>query len=208
KRPAEAEVDRRLLYIEPDPHGPAAHNGGGSPNTFHGAFGALTSIPRSEPILDDLLDVQDHNQLVRRIRDVIEANFDRVAALVQTFVPADALTASPPEQWPWNTWNSTAHDVAIEQAGLTYSTYMRVKISSVVEGIAPSINAICNYPEESNHAQLVRDTVYAWASSRGLFDEASSDRYRPTEDQVAFLKAFDLGFVRRRARFVIAAFNW
>jgi len=228
KRPAEAEVDRRLLYIEPDPHGPAAREGGGSPNTFHGALGALTTIPRSEPILDDLLVVQAHNQLVRRIRDVIESNFDRVAILVEAIVPADALTASPPEQWPWNTWNSAAHDAAIAQAGMTYSTYMRVKISSVVEGIASSINAICNYPEESNHAQLVRDTVYAWAANRGLFggpppgttppdpcaaaDEnrrrTSTEPYRPSDDQVAFLKAFDLGFVRRRARFVIAAFNW
>ena len=92
---------------------------------------------------------------------------------------------------------------------MTYSTYMRVKISSVVEGIADAINAICNYPEESNHAQLVRDTVYAWAGSRGLFGgPGSEEAYRPSDDQVAFLKAFDLGFVRRRARFVIAAFNW
>jgi hypothetical protein len=110
---------------------------------------------------------------------------------------------------------------------MTYSTYMRVKISSVVEGIANSTNAICNYPEESNHAQLVRDTIYAWAANRGLFggpppgstppdpcaaeDESrptSTEPYRPSDDQVAFLKAFDLGFVQRRACFVIAAFNW
>ena len=83
KRPAEAEVDRRLLYIEPDPHGATAREGGSSPNTFHGALGALTTIPRSEPILDDLLVVEAHNQLVRRIRDVIETNFDRVAVLVR-----------------------------------------------------------------------------------------------------------------------------
>ncbi len=227
KRPAEAEVDRRLLYVEPDPGGVASREGGGSPNTFHGALGALTTIPRSEPILDDLLVVQEHNDLVRRVRDVVETNFDRVAALVEAIVPPDALTASPPENWPWTTWNASVHDTAIAQAGMTYSTYMRVKISSVVEGIAASINAICNYPAESNHAQLVLDTVYAWAAKRGLLGEgpsaapaadpcaaedkdrpASPEPYRPTDDQVDFLRAFDLGFVRRRARFVIAAFNW
>ena len=180
KRPAEAEVDRRLLYIEPDPHGPAAREGGASPNTFHGALGALTSIPRSEPILDDLLVVQAHNQLVRRIRDVVETNFDGVAVLVEAIVTPEGLTASAPEQWPWNTWNTAVHDSAIAQAGMTYSTYMHVKISSVVEGIAGSINAICNYPEESNHAQLVRNTVYAWAANRGLFGAPPRDLRRPT----------------------------
>lgn len=227
KRPSEAEVDRKLLYIEPDPHGSATGEGGESPDTFHAAIGALTTIPRSEPILDDLLEVQEHNELVRQIRDVIETNFDRIAVVVRGFVPADALTASPPDQWPWQQWNADAHSAAIGEANMTYATYIRAKVSSVVGGIAASINQICNYPRESNHAALVRATVHAWADDRGLFgvpptpptgadpcEAENSDRpqepepYRPSDDQVKFLRAFDLGFVRRRTRFVIAALNW
>jgi hypothetical protein len=58
-KPARAEVDRRLLYLEPDPGSPAKsppqrHD---EPGTIANALGALSGIPRKEPILDDLLSV-------------------------------------------------------------------------------------------------------------------------------------------------------
>jgi patatin-related protein len=223
RRPAEAEVDRKLLYIEPDPGGRALREGGESPDTLHAAVGALTTIPRSEPILDDLLVVQERNEQVLRIRDVIETNFDRVAALVRPMVQPATLT--PPAQWPWDQWSKQVHEAALNEAGATYSTYVRLKISNVVDGLAASVNALCNYPKESNHAQLVRAVVRTWARRHGLYGtragapapdpcEAEDEReeirepYRPTDEQVSFLRAFDLGFARRRTRFVIAAFNW
>jgi patatin-related protein len=225
RRPSEAEVVRRLLYIEPDPGGRALREGGESPDTLHAAVGALTTIPRSEPILDDLLVVQARNEQVSRIRDVIETNFDRVAALVRPIVQPATLAATPPEQWPWGQWNNAAHEAALDEAGATYSTYVRLKMSNVIDGLAASVNALCNYPQESNHAQLVRAAVRAWARSHNLYgaragapapdpcgaeDERQErpEPYRPTDEQVSFLRSFDLGFVRRRTRFVIAAFNW
>ena len=56
-RPAESEVDRRLLYLEPDPGRLRHEPGRRRPRDSRRAMGALTAIPRSEPILDDLLDV-------------------------------------------------------------------------------------------------------------------------------------------------------
>ena len=222
--PAESEVDRRMLYIEPDPGGRAAKQGGEDPKTLPAALGAMTTIPRSEPILDDLLAVAAHNERVERMRDVIETNFDRVAALIDPVIPDDVLAAGPPQAWPWAQWNTQIHDLAIQNAGMAYSTYLRLKISSVLDGFARSVCAICRYPEDSNHAALVRSAVHAWGETAGLF--AGLERKAPTgscedravgekaptvdltEKQVEFLKAFDLGFLRRRLRFVIAAFNW
>ena len=227
RRAAETEVDRRLLYIEPDPHPASKTEGGSSPDTLHAAIGALTSIPRSEPILDDLLDVAEHNRRVRRIRAVIESNFGHVAAVVRGITTPEQLAATAPEDWPWTTWNAAANDAAVAEAGLTYATYLRVKIASVLEGFAGSISKICDYPEESNHAALVRSAVFAWGKRRGLLDdgapkplgadpcEAEDEEHpptieprRPSDDQIAFLRAFDLGYARRRFRFVVAAFNW
>jgi patatin-related protein len=227
RRGAETEVDRRLLYIEPDPHPASKTEGGSSPDTLHAAIGALTSIPRSEPILDDLLGVMEHNRVVRRIRAVIESNFEYVAALVRGIATPEQLAATAPEDWPWSTWNGAANDAAVAEAGLTYATYLRVKIAGVLEGFAGSINTICNYPEDSNHAALVRSTVFAWGKRRGLLDDGAPkplgadpcdaeneerppavEPPRPRDDQIAFLRAFDLGYARRRFRFVVAAFNW
>src|SRR4029077_8384202 len=80
-----------------------------------------------------------------------------------------------------------------------------LKIAAVLDGFAQAICAICNYPGDSNHASLVHAAVASWGADKGLFDESSVGA---TPDQVRFLHAFDLGFMRRRVRFVIAAFNW
>lgn len=203
-RPAESEVDRRLLYLEPDPGGMGPTRGGEDPETLAAALGALTTIPRSEPILDDLLRVQEHNERVRRMQDVIEANFDRVAGLIDPIVSDDTLSGQP-EQWPWDEWNDKVNAVVTANAGMPHATYLRLKIAAVLGGFAQAICTICNYPDESNHAALVRAAVDCWGASEGLYDRSSAE---PTEKQIRFLRAFDLGFMRRRVRFVIAALNW
>ncbi len=225
-RPAESEVDRRLLYIEPDPAGLAPRQGGDDPETLTAAVGALSSIPRSEPILDDLLGVQVHNEQVARIRDVVEANFAGVAGQVAPLVDIDTLTHTSPSAWPWSNWNEQVHALAIGNAGISYTTYLRVKISSVADGLAEAVCAVCAYPDESNQAYLVRETIRAWARGHGLFaglardqeaepcaDRGSEEPRRPvapgpTAGQIAFLQAFDLGFMRRRLRFLVAGLNW
>jgi patatin-related protein len=203
-RPAESEVDRRLLYLEPDPGGMSTSQGGEDPETLAAALGALTTIPRSEPILDDLLRVHEHNERVRRMQDVIEANFDGVAALIDPIVSDDVLSGQP-QQWPWAEWNEKVNGVVTANAGMPYATYLRLKIAAVLDGFARAICTICNYPDESNHAVLVRAAVDCWGANEGLYDRSSPE---PTDKQIRFLQAFDLGFMRRRVRFVIAALNW
>ena len=85
--PPRFEVDRRLLYLEPDP-GDATEPGrtGAAPSTVVAAIGGLTGLPRSEPILDDLVEVGALNERVRRIRDIIETSWDTVEARVRELV--------------------------------------------------------------------------------------------------------------------------
>jgi patatin-related protein len=217
ERPAECEVDRKLLYIEPDPGGIAQTKGGPSPQTLSAALGAATTIPRAEPILDDLVGVEEHNERVERIRDVIEANFERVGARVDAVLREDAdVLAKPPDSWPWTTWSDSIHTLAIDEAGAAYATYVRLKISSVLDGFAAAVCALCNYPPDSNHALLVRSAIHAWGRTEGLYAgigrgtsaPAEGAAFAPSADQIEFLRAFDLGFMRRRLRFVIAALNW
>ncbi len=150
-----------------------------SPDTLHAAVGALTTIPRSEPILDDLLVVQGRNEQVRRIRDVIETNFDRVAALVRPIVQPAVLAATPPDQWPWGKWNTDVYDAALSEAGHDLLHLRSAQDQHVVDGLATSVSALCNYPKESNHAQLIRAAVRAWACNHGLYGAHAATR-RPT----------------------------
>jgi patatin-related protein len=214
-RPAESEIDRKLLYIEPDPGGHDPTQGGPSPETLPAAIGAAMKIPRSEPILDDLMSVEEHNERVGRIRDVIEANFERVGTQVDALLQGDVLS-SPPATWPWTSWNDQVHGLAMAEAGAAYATYVRMKISSVLDGFASSACALCNYPPESDHALLVREAIHGWGRSEGLYagvgrvgaGGSNSAPFTPSLAQVEFLQAFDLGFMRRRLRFMIAALNW
>jgi hypothetical protein len=63
---------------------------------------------------------------------------------------------------------------------------------------------VCDFPDDSNHAQLVRSVLRLWANKRGLFTQEPE----PTELQVQFLRHFDLGYQERRLRFVTSALRW
>ena len=95
-------------------------------------------------------------------------------------------------------------DTEVEEAGLAYATYLRMKISGTVDRYADTVCNVCDFPDDSNHAQLVRSVLRRWAEERDLF----SQQPEPTDLQVAFLRHFDLGYQERRLRFVTSALRW
>jgi patatin-related protein len=210
RRRADVEVERRLLYFEPDPgdaHLPAqpAHQEKRKPpRPIKAIAAAVSSLPSQEPILDDLLAVEAHNRRVRRLRDVIETSFDGVAAVVENVLgPLDPLAATPDIQTLAG-WNDRMHDRTIEEAGPAYTTYIRLKISSTIDRYAQTVCDVCDYPADSNHAILVRHVVRALAETLGLFEQQAT----ASDVQTSFLRNFDLGFGERRLLFVIAALRW
>jgi patatin-related protein len=208
KRPADVEVDRRLLYLEPDPgevHPPSRDAQPlPAPKTIQAAIGAVSGLPRKEPILDDLLDVEAHNDRVTLLRQVIETNFDPVADILEDALgPLDELP-SDPDLATLAEWNTTMHGKAIEHAGPAYSSYLRLKISETADRYAQTVCSVCDYPFDSNHAMFVRHAVRAWADKLGLFERSAT----PTKTQLGFLRNFDLGFGERRLGFVTAALRW
>jgi patatin-related protein len=210
QRRADVEVERRLLYLEPDPGERFAPEKGrpvapkAAPGTLAAIMAAVSGLPRHEPILDDLLDVRSHNARVQRLRDVIETSFTGVAEIVGSVVgslddiPDDAQSAKLAE------WTTEVNKRAIAEAGLAYATYLRVKISGTVDRYAESVCNVCDFPDDSNHAQLARSVLRSWAVERGLF----SQQPEPTELQLTFLRHFDLGYQERRLRFVTSALRW
>ena len=208
RRPADVEVDRRLLYLEPDPgeaHLPSPNDPPRpAPGTIQAAIGAASGLPRKEPILDDLLEVEAHNERVAVIRDVIETNFDPVAAILEDTLGPLAELSSQPELETLAEWNKGMHAEAIKQAGPAYSSYLRLKISSAADRYAQTVCSVCDYPADSNHALLVRQAIRAWAEKLGLFERSAA----PTQVQLSYLRNFDLGFGERRLGFVTAALRW
>jgi len=209
ERPAGLEVDRRLLYLEPDPGDPQRPQQQARPNTLAAAIGGLTGLPRAEPILDDLVEVGALNERVERIQDIIETSWTPIAGRMQELVAevlgSDAVSSiheipADPESPELAQLRQRLDGAAREEAGFNYATYVRLKISGVVDRYAETACAVCELPPDSSHAQLARRVVRCWAEGEGLFEKESIE---PSNRQVRFLVDFDLDYAQRRLRFVI-----
>jgi patatin-related protein len=168
---------------------------------------SVSGLPRQEPILSDILDVNHHNERVRRIRDVIETSFDPIRARIEQMIGAE-LAGLTQQQTPAELaqWRTRINDDAQAAAGFAYATYIRSKVSGVVDSFARTICRLGDFPADSNQAAFVRDVVRAWAGTR-LYREVEG-RQAPVDDLVAFLRRFDLPYRARRLRFVIDGLSW
>ena len=154
-RRADCEVDRRLLYLEPDPGdrfvtdaGQAAVAPSRRRRRSKALLGATSGIPRHEPILDDLLSVAAHNERVSMIRDVIETSFAGVSEFLDGVDRHDRVApgASPRASCSQSWCASRSTTETMVEAGLSYTTYLRLKISGVIDRYAETVCAVCNYP--------------------------------------------------------------
>ncbi|HEY7603570.1 MAG TPA: patatin-like protein [Gaiellaceae bacterium] len=198
RRPADVEVDRRLLYLEPDPGGAARAAQQSAPGTIAAAIGGLSGLPRAEPILDDLVEVGALNQRVRRIGDIVETSWDTIAARVKEIVgPLESLPTDPhsPELAEIK---KRLDEEARKSAGFSYATYVRLKISGVIDRYAQTACNVCDLPSDSNHAILTRSALRSWAEKQQLFEP----QVEPSPRQLQFLIDFDLDYASRRLRFV------
>jgi patatin-related protein len=203
ERPADVQVDRRLLYLEPDPSSALRPSTRPKPSTLAAALGGLTGLPRVEPILDDLVEVGALNERVRRIRDIVETSWDTVEKRVREIVgPLPEIPKNPADSKLADIRKRTEEE-ARASAGFSYATYIRLKISGVVDRYAETACAVCDLPPDSTHALLARSVLRCWAEERKLFDQAMDT----TPEQLDFLKIFDLAHGERRLRFVIDGLN-
>ena len=203
RRGAELEVDRRLLYLEPDPGSPPAGNRAGkSPSPIATVLASVSGLPRQEPLLDDIQEVNLHNERVRRIADIVETSFESVGRRVAEIVGSDLgrLTADEsPEEVA--RWRDQINAEARATAGFAYATYVRTKVSGVAESFARTICRLADFPDLCNQAGFVRNVIRSWAEAR-LLPVDQSGRRTFASDTEAFLRRFDLAYRGRRLRFV------
>jgi Protein of unknown function (DUF3376) len=103
-------------------------------------------------------------------------------------------------------WSEEIATAARKSAGLAYATYIRSKVSGVVDRYARAICRRSDYPDDCNQAAFVRAVLREWARTR-LFTERDG-RPVTADDHVEFLRTFDLDYGARRLRFVIDALSW
>lgn len=213
-RPAYREVDRRLVYVDPDPRQSAPPVAGRIPGFFSTLKAALSDIPRNEPIADELDWVVGFNERVRRLRAIVEAARPQISRLVLDVTPA--ATDRPFTAEEIRGWRESVNVRVAESAGFAYEGYVRLKLSSALGFIARVIADFCGIEERSIAARAIFETVSAWAQIDGIIYRSGEvqvpDRDAPAETGglppwVKFLLDFDVEFRRRRMSFLIQGQN-
>jgi patatin-related protein len=209
-RPARRLVDRRFVYIEPKPslggfrlsaREPVSKDGiPRLPGFFRTILGAISDIPREQPIRDNLDTIAERSRRIRRMQHIIEALRPEIETTVEMTVgrrffivrPTPARLAS---------WRSKLQTKAAKAAGFAYPAYGHLKLSGVVEDLAALIFTLSGASGPSAR-EAQRDAIWAALRRAGL-DEMNLDLGDGAPPAlIAFFRAHDIGFRLRRLRFL------
>jgi patatin-related protein len=217
-RTSPSEVRRALVYVEPSPT-VVEHAGAlelrdlpfPASNVLAETFRSVSTIPLSQTMGDQVSKLRRRNTDVDELRSVIEQSFDGV----RDRVTAEAAAAGAPNPLDGGTpdvdgswWRSVAEKLhASDDIGPTYT---RIKLSSVVNGLAALVADAARYPADSLQRELVRAVLRRAAVAEGLLPlvGAETPAGEVTAKQVDFLRAFDIEYERRRVAFVRDGIAW
>lgn len=204
-RPAATEVDRRLIYVEPDPTTePGGSPVGRAPGLVQTIVGGFAGIPRQEPIIGDLIDLAVHNTNVAKIRDVIETSFEPMRRRVRSEVGDGRGLDEPLDVAEVTAWRLALSEQAVSDAGFSYPTYLRLRIRAVIDDFAQLVADRRGYPPTSAHALFVGRILRRWAEAQQLLDKAAAG----TDAQRELIQTLDMAHHERHVRFLIAAMSW
>jgi patatin-related protein len=211
-RPAYRPVDRRLVYIDPDPEFYDGDAERSVPGFFSMLKAAMSDIPRNQPVIDELGWVIDFNDQARRLKAVIEGARPYISGLVTSILAADAHHTVTAEQI--RVWREQAARQVISDAGFAYQGYVRLKLASVRAFVSRLIVKQRGCPWRSPLARAITEVVEAWApdagdGGAGNGGDALADA--PTAAALPrwaeFLLLFDIDYRKRRLNFLIEALN-
>ena len=201
-RPAKREVERRFVYIDPTPNRRAIRLPGGGesllPGFFTTIFGAISDIPREQPIRDNLEAIDARSSRIRRISHIVEAIRPEVEQAIERVfghkLLLDRLTPSR-----LSAWRAKAQAIAAQQAGFAYASYGHLKLSGVVEDI---INLLFGLVPGSDPDALARLRQSIWGEVRraGIDEVGALTAGGASKAAIQFFREHDLGFRIRRLR--------
>lgn len=187
------EVDRRLIYLQPDPATAPTSPSADEIKYLKTIWGALSAIARTEPIGDDFANIEEFNTRVRLAGGII----DRVRDLHgEQLADLPGIAGKRPEEIdPDAARREIAKDLEAT-AGLPYQAYLELRTLAVVEQLARNATRTCRL-EESIQRSVLTAAVRRWSEERGLIG-ADADR----DAQAEIRDALDVGYLWRQLRFV------
>ena len=204
-RPAKREVDRRFVYIDPKPGLRAVgFNKSGKaelPGFVGTIFGAISDIPREQPIHDSLDAIEGRSSRIRRLQRIVEALRGSVDQAIERLF-GRTFFLDRPTTARINVWRRKAQLSAALEAGYAYAGYAHVKLSGIVEDLATLVaRQDASLSPEAYDA--LRAEIWIEVRRRGVDQVWLGTGKGASEAAIAFFRAHDLGFRVRRIRFVL-----
>jgi patatin-related protein len=204
KRPARREVDRRFVYIDPKPGMRSVRLAGDGdpapPGFFATIFGALSDIPREQPIRDNLEAIDRMSARIRRLRRIIDSIRPEVEAAIERAI-GRAFFLSSPTPARIAAWRTKAHNLSAREAGYAYAAYGQLKIATVVEE-AVAIVFRLGGGGDNHRRKMVRRALWRHVRDSGLVDPDAVTAKGARDDVIRFLVDLDITFRTRRLRLV------
>ena len=200
-RPAYRQVDRRLVYIDPDPRAPDSAVRRRRPGFFVMLKSALSDLPSTQPVVDELNWLGEYNARMDRLREIVRDARPRISRRVMASA-GHALDGAVDAQ-SVRAWRSQAGRAAMTESGYAYEGYVRLRLTSVRAMLAELVAAHRGATLRSALGEGISAVVDAWAERTGRhFSDIDADR-----SWWRFLNQFDLDFFRRRLQFMIEGQN-
>ncbi|EGD58766.1 hypothetical protein Y88_0824 [Novosphingobium nitrogenifigens DSM 19370] len=199
-RPARREVDRRFVYIEPFP-GPVREREsaiGARPRTpgfFTTIFASLSTIPREQPIRDNLELLESQSQERARMRALVEAMRPDIEAKVARLF-GHTLFFEFPSPARMASWRVKAQEAAAESAGFAYHGYARIKLDTIIAELSATIAEVA---PDTGTKQAIAAALSDHLNAQGLA-RLVTDKGDASEESIAFFRMHDVAFRIRRLK--------
>lgn len=203
ERPARRQIDRRFVFIDPAPGFAFALNGEieGVPGFFQTLIGALSEIPRQQPISDSLEALSARSSQIERMNAILDQLRPEVEGQVEGLFGYTFLLDYPtPKRLA--AWRRRAQSAAATRAGYGQAAYGILKLEGVIDRTAQLLSQLAGRdgPEPQRR---VREAVAAAARGRGAYEIGTAHAGGAGAEAIAFLRAFDIGFRIRRLRLLV-----
>jgi patatin-related protein len=209
ERPAHREVDRRVIYVDPLPDNPdqisALSDEEETPGFFKNILGSLTTIPRNEPIYDDLRTIENHNTAAKHMDFVALSAQEEVQRLIDNKVKFNTSKKINIESL--STWREKVHQLAKKHAGFSFANYRQTKSIRIIERLSKLVAKLILTDEVDDYIATF-EHLTIWATEQAILSSCEGGENKFCEDNhLSFLKNFDVDFRMRRLRFIIKEIN-
>ena len=200
ERPARRHVDRRFVFIDPVPgrrfgiSREAKHR----PGFFQTIIGALSELPRQQPISDNLEAISERSEKIERMLGIVEAIREEVESQVVSLF-GYTLFLDYPTTRRLVAWRRRAQEAAVGKAGYTHAAYGQLKVDGIIDKLAELLHTVADQPGPESYRRI-RSAIAATVQARGARNFSARQSGGISDATIDFLRKHDLAFRIRRLR--------